>query len=141
VALSDGDAGVSVDSRSQGQAGLEPLGRQGPQQAGLERVVLPHAHRAVADPAGVITVVVAGQELVELGHRLDLGDRHQVVAAEPAALPLDPALLMGALHTGLAVERLEAVFTELRLSRGVRRLWSLWSGGRRCGGSWEVDDG
>jgi hypothetical protein len=54
-------------------------------------------------------MVVADQQMVELGHRLDLGDRHQMVAAEPAALPLDPALLMGALHTGLAVERLEAV--------------------------------
>ena len=41
--------------------------------------------------------------------RVDLGDRDQMVAAEPAALALDAALLVGALDAGMAVERLEAV--------------------------------
>jgi hypothetical protein len=36
-----------------------------------------------------------------------------VGAAEPAALALDAALLVAALMTGLAVEGVEAVFSEL----------------------------
>ena len=39
----------------------------------------------------------------------DLRDRDQVVAAEPADLALDAALLVGALDAGLAVERVEPV--------------------------------
>jgi len=108
-ALADRDPGVPVDPRRQAQAGLEGLGRQWPQQAGLEREVLPDAHGAVADPAAIIGQVVADQQLVELGHGVDLRDRDQVVAAEPAAFPLHAALLMRTLDTGVAVERLEAV--------------------------------
>jgi hypothetical protein len=44
--------------------------------------------------------------------RVDLRDR-QVVAAEPADLPVDATLLMGALQTGLAVKRLSSEFSEL----------------------------
>jgi hypothetical protein len=109
VALADRDAGIAVDPRRHRQAGLEQLGRQRPQQRCLEREVLPDAHRAVADPAGVIGQVVADQQRVELSHRLDLRDRDQVVAAEPAAFTFDAALLVRALDTGVAVERLEAV--------------------------------
>ena len=42
---------------------------------------------------------------VELHHRSDFGDRDQVVAAKPAAFPLDAALLVRAFNAGVAVER------------------------------------
>ena len=109
VALADRDPGIAVDPRRQRQPGLEHLGRQRPQQVGLEGEVLTDADGAVADPAVVIGQVVADQQFVELGHRRDYRDRDQVVAAEPAALALHPALLMGALDTGVAVERVEPV--------------------------------
>ena len=47
--------------------------------------------------------------LVELVEGVDLGHGDQVVAAEPPDLALDPALLVGAVDAGLAVERVEAV--------------------------------
>jgi hypothetical protein len=106
VTLADGDAGVAVDPRRQHQARLELPGRQRSQQGRLERVVLSDAHRAVADPTGVIDEVVADEQLVELGHRLDLRDRDEVVAAEPATLALHAALLVRALDAGVAVESL-----------------------------------
>ncbi len=82
--------------------------------------MLPDAHRAVADPPGVISEVVADQQLVEFRDRLDLRDRDQVVAAEPAAFTFDAALLMRALNTGVAVERLEAVMRpERHPARGL----------------------
>ncbi len=108
-ALPDRDPGVPVDPGRQQQPGLEGLSRQRPQQGSLEREVLPDTHRAVADPAGIVSEVVADQQLVELGHGVDLRDRDQVVAAEPAALTLHAALLMRPLDTGVAVERLEAM--------------------------------
>ncbi|ROV64561.1 MULTISPECIES: hypothetical protein [Streptomyces] len=45
--------------------------------------------------------------LVQFRERVDLGDRDQVRAAEPSALVLDAALLMGALDAGPAVEGVE----------------------------------
>jgi len=112
VALPDDDPRIPVDPWGQEQTGLEGLGRQWPQQVPLEREVLGDAQRTVGDPAGVISQVVGLQQLVELGHRLDLRDRDQVVAAEPAALTFDTALLVRALNTGVAVEGVEPVFTE-----------------------------
>jgi len=109
VALPHDDPGVPVDPRGQQQPGLEHLGRQRPQQRLLEGEVLRDAQRPVADPTPIVGEVIGLEELVQLGHRLDLGDRDQVVAAEPAALTLDPALLMSALHAGVTVERIEAV--------------------------------
>lgn len=41
---------------------------------------------------------------VQLGERLDLGHRNQVVAAKPADLALDAALLVGAADAWLAAE-------------------------------------
>ena len=109
VALPDTDPRVPIDPRTYRQPRLKRLGRQRPQQAGFEREVLPDVAGAVADPAGVVSKVVAGQQAVELGQRVDFGDRDQVVAPEPAALTLHAALLMRPLDTGMAVKRLEAM--------------------------------
>ncbi|MFB6878371.1 hypothetical protein [Streptomyces sp. NPDC056323] len=46
--------------------------------------------------------------LVQLGERVDLGDRNQVRPAEAPALVLDAALLVGALDAGAAVEGVES---------------------------------
>lgn len=46
---------------------------------------------------------------VQLGQRVDVGDRDQVRAAEPAALVLDATLLVAAFLAGPAVEGVEAV--------------------------------
>ncbi|MFE6498155.1 hypothetical protein [Streptomyces sp. NPDC057748] len=59
------------------------------------------------DVPGVLGQIDRGQALVQLGQRLDLGRRDQVLAAKPPALVLDPALLMGAFLARGAVERRE----------------------------------
>src|SRR4051794_35082388 len=64
---------------------------------------------AVGDPAGVVGVVERRQPGVELCDRGDLRDGDEMGAAEPAALALHPALLVGALDARAAVERVEAV--------------------------------
>lgn len=54
---------------------------------------------------GVLRDVDRGQALVQLRQRVHLRRRDQMLAAEPAALVLHPALLMGAVLTRRAVER------------------------------------
>ncbi|HEX8868836.1 MAG TPA: hypothetical protein VF821_24460 [Lentzea sp.] len=71
--------------------------------------------RPGADPPALVVGVPFVDHRVELGQRVDLGHRHQVVAAEPADLSLDPALLVSAVDAGLAVERLEI---KVRTERG-----------------------
>ena len=57
----------------------------------------------------VIDGIARCEQRVQLGERPDSGDGHQVTAAEPADLALDPALLMAALDPGQAIEAVEAV--------------------------------
>ncbi|MER8034929.1 hypothetical protein [Streptomyces hydrogenans] len=59
----------------------------------------------VVDVADVLVHLDLLDPRVQIGQRVDVGDRDQVRAAEPAALVLDPALLVGALDAGPAVER------------------------------------
>jgi hypothetical protein len=96
MALAHGDPGVAVDPRGQDQPGLEPLARQRSQHPGLEGEVLGDAGRAVGDPPGVITGVVADQALVELRQARDDGDWDEVIAPEPPTLALHAALLVRA---------------------------------------------
>jgi hypothetical protein len=61
----------------------------------------PDATRVVIDIPGI-------HEAVQLGRTVDLANRDEVVAAKPADLALDPALLVCAADPGLAAERLQA---------------------------------
>lgn len=61
------------------------------------------------DMPGVFGRVDGRQPLIELRQGLHPRRRDQMLAAEPAALVLHPALLMGAFPTRRAVERREAV--------------------------------
>ena len=101
--------GVAVHPRSQRQCGVERLGRQRVKQGALQRPVLGHAGRAVADPAGVIGVIGGLQQGVEFVDGVHHRHRHAVVAAKPPALAFNPALLVAALMAGLAIPGLEPV--------------------------------
>lgn len=105
----DADLAVAVDSWCRQPACLERFFRQRRQERLLGREVLTDRVRAGADPAGVILLVPPVDHLVEFGEGGHFGDGDQVVAAEPADLALDSALLMGAADAGLAVERIQAV--------------------------------
>jgi len=96
-------------SRCQGERGVERFARQRPQQFTLEGPVVPDTHRSVADAPPVIGVVPFFDQRVELVDRDHHRHRDAVVAAEPAALTLDAALLVTALMSGQAVEGVEAV--------------------------------
>lgn len=109
VGLPDADPRVPVDSRGQRGPGLERLTRQRPQQRCLEREVGGDTDRAALQTAVVVGRVGGRDQGVELGDRVHPGHRDQVVAAEPAALDLDPALLVGALLARAAVEGVEPV--------------------------------
>ncbi len=90
--LAHGDPCVAVGQRPQLQPCGEPLGRQRPQQAPLQREVLADGAHLMLDMAGIISQIGGGDMLVELGRRTDLGHRDQVGAAKPADLALDPTL-------------------------------------------------
>jgi hypothetical protein len=118
AALANSDPGIPIDPGCQRQTSLEHLDRQRPEQVDLESEVLADADRPVLDSAVVIGQVLADQPFVELGHRRHCRDRDQMVAAEPAALTLHPALLMRPLDAGVAVERVE---TMMRTERDPAR--------------------
>lgn len=62
-----------------------------------------------ADPADLILDVPVVDQLIQLRERVDLGHRHQPVAAKPADLSLDSAFCVGALDVGLAVKGLDPI--------------------------------
>ncbi|MBC7631240.1 hypothetical protein, partial [Aeromicrobium sp.] len=76
----------------------------------------PDGDGAAGDHPGVVEQVRRRDVLAQLGQGSALGDRDEVAAPEPADLSFDAALLMGALQTGLAEERLETVFSELLMA-------------------------
>ncbi|MCY1649396.1 hypothetical protein OVA19_00990 [Streptomyces sp. SL203] len=104
----DADLAVAVDPQGEEPARLEGLLRQRHQQRLLGREVLADRARTGPDPAGLVLLVPSVDHRAELGECRDLGHRDEVVAAEPADLPLDPALLVGAADSGLAVESFQA---------------------------------
>jgi len=88
--------------------GLGRAAGQGVNDRGVNVAVGVEVERA----QGGVPSVDHGVELLE---RLDLGDGDEVVAAEPADLPFDTALLVSSLDAWLAVERID------RLVRTERR--------------------
>jgi len=109
VTLPHRDSGMPVHAGGQHQTGLEPFDRERPQQPRFPGEVLPDGADPVADPTGVVGLVVRLEASVELSQARHLRDRHQVGAPEPAALALDAALLVGTADPGLAVERVETM--------------------------------
>jgi hypothetical protein len=101
------DLAGAVDAWGEPAAGLERLGRQRRQQGRLDGEHLPDGARPGPDAPGVVGDVPGIDQGVELGQRVDLGDRDEVIAAEPADLTFDAAFLVGALQSGLAVEGLD----------------------------------
>jgi hypothetical protein len=71
--------------------------------------VFPDRAGAGPDPPGIVGFVPGVDHSVEFGEGVDLGDRDEVVASEPADLPLDAALLVRTLDSGLAIEGFDAV--------------------------------
>lgn len=61
------------------------------------------------DPPGIVGFVPGVDHSVELGEGVDFWDGDEVVASEPADLPLDAALLVRTLDSGLAIEGFDAV--------------------------------
>jgi hypothetical protein len=61
----------------------------------------------MADPTVIIPPLRRLEPGVQFRQAIHLGHRHQMGAAEPATLALNPALLVGAVDAGLAVERVE----------------------------------
>jgi hypothetical protein len=57
--------------------------------------VLTHRPWSEADPASFVLSVPLLDQRVQFGEGIDLRDGYQVIAAEPANLPLHPALLVG----------------------------------------------
>jgi hypothetical protein len=69
---------------------------------------------ATGQKTGIIHVVGRGDELIELGQRTDLGDRHQMAAAKPPDLSFHTALLVATFLTRTAKERIEAIMAAQR---------------------------
>lgn len=69
---------------------------------------------AMPDSAVVIAAIAGVDELVEFVQRVNLGNRHQVIATKPADVAFDAALLTGSGDAGLAVERINV---EVRAKR------------------------
>jgi hypothetical protein len=107
VALPDHDPRVAAHGGRQRDAAVVLLGRQRHEQVPLGGEAFPDARCLAVHVPVVLGLVDRGQPLVQLGQGLHLGHRDQVGAAEPAALVLDPALLVRALQAGYAVERVE----------------------------------
>jgi hypothetical protein len=107
--LADTHPRLCVDPRCEQQRGVERLDREALQRVGFQLEVVADRQCPTGDPAGIVGGVAASDELVQLGDRVDVRDRDQVAAAEPADLTLDAALLMGAFETGLTEERVEPV--------------------------------
>ena len=113
-AAADRHPGLAVHPVRAHHRGVEALARQRPQDLGFEREMLADGDRAVRDAAPVVGCHGGGEEVVELGHRRDMGDRDEMAATEPADLGLHPALLVAALDPGLAEEAVEAVVASER---------------------------
>lgn len=70
---------------------------------------VPDRAGAGPDPPGVVGFVPGVDHSVELGEGVDFWDGDEVVASEPADLPLDAAFLVRTLDSGLAIEGFDAV--------------------------------
>ena len=90
MALPDRDPGVPVDPRGQRQPGRERLGRQRPQRRPLQLPVVADGLGPVADPAVLVLGVGGGEQLVELGDRVDLGIGTQWVRRNRPPSPSTP---------------------------------------------------
>jgi hypothetical protein len=83
--------------------------RQRVQQAPLHLKALTEGRGVPGDRALQVLPARFLEQFVELLHRLDLGHRHEVAAAEAADLALNAALLMRALLAGQTERRFEAI--------------------------------
>src|SRR5581483_11819849 len=102
LTLPNGDPGVAIYSRFQGEPSRKLRGRQWPQQRLLHEVVMADRRCSVGDAPIVVFRIRRGEQIVELGDRVDGWHRDAVVASEPAAFTLDAAFLVSAIDTGLA---------------------------------------
>nr|WSX54234.1 hypothetical protein OG409_38220 [Streptomyces sp. NBC_00974] len=82
----DRDPGGLIDLRSQREPDVEVLEGQGCQQRGLVLKVEAHRRRPVVDVPGILGRLDLLDLDVQVGERVDLGNRDQVRAAEPSPL-------------------------------------------------------
>ena len=119
AALADADPRELVRPGPQCRPGVEPVGRQRPQQRGLLREVGRHRVRPELDVPPGVAQIVLGQPGVQVRQRPHPRDGDQEIPPEPADLALDAALLMSPADAGLAVESVETVPGPERQPAGV----------------------
>ena len=100
---------LRVDPRARVLAGLRPLGGQRSQQRPLRGQRLTDRAALPGDLPPEVGLAAGEQPRVQLGEAPHRRDRHQMAAAEPADLALDPALLMRAAQPDQRELRLEHV--------------------------------
>ena len=106
---SNGDQTRPVNPRAQLQAQIETLERQRRKMFPLDTEVLTYCADPVGDPSALVGFIPNSDAIVQLRQRRHHRHRRQTVAAEPSNLALDPTLLMRALDSRLAIERVEPV--------------------------------
>jgi hypothetical protein len=108
--LADRDHRLAVDPRRGLLGAVEALGRQRAQPAAFELQRLSDRDRPPTDRAREVLPASLSEALVELGQRVDLGDRNQVAPAETSdPVALDAALLVRAALPAQAKARREHV--------------------------------
>ena len=100
----DRHAGLAIHTMARDDADVEAITRQRAQRVSLEREVLRDGDVPLRDKPLVIAGSAGHQQFVELDHRLDVWDRDEMAAPEPAGLTFDDALLVTAFQAGLAEE-------------------------------------
>ncbi len=140
----DRDHRGPIDPRVQHQARIKFLGWQGGQEWPFDLEVLAYGADSVVDPPVLVLGFPSTYPVVELVQGVSDRHRGEPVAAEPAHLALHAALFVRPGDAGLAIEGVEAVFSELSrkgwLALSVMVKFSWWRATRerrsvgRCGG-------
>ena len=103
------DAGLAVDPEAAKGLVVKGLCRQGPQLRCLQREVLADSDTPARYEAPVVFGGTGQEDLVQLGHRGDIGHWHHVATAEAPYFTFHSALFMCSLHSRLAKEAVKAV--------------------------------
>lgn len=109
AALANADPCLRVHPVLRAEPHIEGLSGERPQLGSLDGEVLADAHRAPEDVAVIVGHVTRIAELVQLREGVDPGHRDEAPSPEASHLAFHAALLVRALHTGDAEERVEAV--------------------------------
>ena len=133
--LADHDLGVAIDPRGQRQRGVEPSAGNGA-SSGASTAKAAHRPAPSMCRSSSARSAATSRALSSASGVVDLRDRDQMGAAEPATVALDPALLVRPRDTGQAVERVEPVVRpehpSARTRRGCARTAPACTAERSC---------